>query len=203
MYKVIFLQAFHGFFHTSYLLPCSRSGFNPSCHLTRGGVTTTSSGINVFIKWTKTLQRVTHFIPLASIQGSPLCPLQAITYLNQAYPVPQDSPMHSFTRASLSYLPRLRSEPLYPHWIPRNTDSTLLEELELPWLSAAICQSSLSKPTAYMVVGCSLFLSGPSTIPHNSYHYYVRNVLIPPLIFGFGQILCFYLFYVRVSIFMS
>ena len=98
IYKGLFLLAFHGFFRISNLLPKTRASFQASRHLTRGDVSIASPGITVFIKWTKTLQanKDTRLIPLAAIPGSPLCPLQAIMHINQAYPVPDHSPMFSY-----------------------------------------------------------------------------------------------------------
>ena len=73
MYKGLFLLAFHGFFRISNLLPKSKSEFKPDRHLTRGDIYISNAGINLFLKWSKTMQasRDTRLIPLASVQGSP------------------------------------------------------------------------------------------------------------------------------------
>ena len=98
MYKGLFLLAFHGFFRISNLLPKSKSKNETNRHLTRGDVSISSSGITVFLKWSKTMQasRDTRLIPLAAVPGSPLCPLQAFLQIQQAYPVPSQSPMFSY-----------------------------------------------------------------------------------------------------------
>lgn len=87
IYSGIFLLAFHCFFRISSLLPKS------NCHLTRGDMSISSTGLHVFFKWSKTMQasRDTRLIPLAAVPGSPLCPLQAIIY-----PAPQHCPMFSY-----------------------------------------------------------------------------------------------------------
>ena len=79
MYKALFLLAFHGFLRISNLLPTSQTSNQTHRHLTRGDVSITHPGVKVFIKWSKTLQanRDTRILPLASIPGSPLCPMQA------------------------------------------------------------------------------------------------------------------------------
>ena len=100
MYKAIFLLAFHGFLRISNLVPLSHRAFDPTRHLTREDVSITNIGISIFIKWSKTFQasRDTRLLPLASIPGSPLCPLQAYLGLTHAYPVPRRAPMFSFMR---------------------------------------------------------------------------------------------------------
>ena len=42
--------------------------------------------------------RDTRLIPLASVPGSPLCPLQAVLQIQQAYPVPDRAPMFSYMK---------------------------------------------------------------------------------------------------------
>ena len=111
LYTAVFLLAFHGFFRISNLLPLTGTAFQPSSHLTRGDVSITTTGVTVFIKWTKTLQasRNTHHIPLASIPGSPLCPRQAIISLCNAYPVYSQAPMFSYMcKGKLTILTQLQ-----------------------------------------------------------------------------------------------
>ena len=100
MYKGLFLLAFHGFFHISNLLPKSKSEFYSDRHLTRDDISISTTGLNVFLKWSKTMQasRDTRLIPLATVSGSPLCPLQAFLQIQQAYPVPDHAPMFSYNQ---------------------------------------------------------------------------------------------------------
>ena len=98
MYKALFLLAFHGFLRISNLLPTSQTSNQTHRHLTRGDVSITHPGVKVFIKWSKTLQanRDTRILPLASIPGSPLCPMQAVNHINQTYPVSKHCPFFSY-----------------------------------------------------------------------------------------------------------
>ena len=99
LYTAASLLAFYGFFRISNLLPLTSKAFQPSNHLTRGDVSITSTGVTVFIKWTKTLQasRDTRLIPLASIPGSP----SVYSYLNpQLYPTTLTTTMSAFLKSN-------------------------------------------------------------------------------------------------------
>ena len=73
MNKGLFLLAFHVFFRISFL-PKSKSEFQSDRHITRGDISISNTGLNVFLKWSKTMQasRDTRLIPLAAVPGSPL-----------------------------------------------------------------------------------------------------------------------------------
>ena len=151
MYKGLFLLAFHGFSRISNLLPKTKSSFQATHHLTRGDVSITSPGITIFIKWSKTLQanKDTRLIPLAAIPGSPLCPLQAIMQINQAYPVSDHSPMFSYmdkgklVNISQSQARQVLSEVLASLGLnPRNYGSHTIRRSGAYWYSASILLSS-------------------------------------------------------------
>ena len=101
MYKGLFLLAFHGFLRISNLLPKSKSDFQSDRHLTRGDIYISSMGLNMFLKGSKTMQasKDTRLIPLAAVQGSPLCPMQAFMHIQQAHPVPDLLPMFSYIQS--------------------------------------------------------------------------------------------------------
>ena len=80
MFWAASLTAFFGFFRKSNLFPPSNAKFDPEKHLTRADFTLFSWGIQVTIKWTKTIQYKdrTLFTPLPRLPGHPLCPVEAI-----------------------------------------------------------------------------------------------------------------------------
>lgn len=79
----------------SNFLPTFQWTFQRLCHLTRGEIT--SSPQEFVLKWTKTLQatNTNWLIPLASVPGTPLCPLQAVHTLC-VKPLLSNSPMFAY-----------------------------------------------------------------------------------------------------------
>ena len=76
----ICLCAFYAMLRRSNVMPHSLSSFNPAQHLRRKDLVFDQNGLHLYIRWTKTIQfreRTLH-IPLPRIQGSPLCPSQAV-----------------------------------------------------------------------------------------------------------------------------
>jgi hypothetical protein len=67
-------------------------------HISRGDVIITPLGLQVHIKWSKTLQsyRQSAIINLPNVQGSPLSPVAAYQALLKHYPVPSKSPLLSY-----------------------------------------------------------------------------------------------------------
>jgi hypothetical protein len=74
-----FLFGFYLCARKSNLVIPSPSKFDPTKHLCRADIVTTPTGINVLIKWSKTIQAGERFlvIPLLPIPHSPLCPVNA------------------------------------------------------------------------------------------------------------------------------
>lgn len=77
------LVAFFCMLRSSNLVPKSRHGFDPDKQLCRGDFLYGDGCMVVKIRWSKTIQfanRV-YYLPLVSIQDSPLCPVQAVLQL--------------------------------------------------------------------------------------------------------------------------
>jgi integrase len=97
-FRVSILLAFIGMLRISNIACISLNSFDLLRHIARGDVTITPTGLQVHIKWSKTLQsyRQSAIINLPNIQGSPLCPVAAYQALLQNYPVPLSSPLLSY-----------------------------------------------------------------------------------------------------------
>ena len=74
-----FAFGFAGFFRQSNMLPPTIRAFDASRHFTRDDVRLTHDGLEVRVKWTKTLQKYKEataiFLPY--IKGRPICPVTA------------------------------------------------------------------------------------------------------------------------------
>ena len=80
IFKAAILLAFFSFLRISNLVPHSNSGYNPLKHLSRGDLIFAPLGINILIKWSKTLQNKdkVKVIKVPSLGKSPLCPVAAV-----------------------------------------------------------------------------------------------------------------------------
>lgn len=95
------LTLFFGLLRRANVLPQSRNKFNTDKHLRRQDITFHSWGVNVCIRWTKTLQfneRQLN-IPLPRNHKSPLCPVQAIFHAFKCTPTAsQNGPAFCITQ---------------------------------------------------------------------------------------------------------
>lgn len=93
----LFLHAFFLMFRKSNLVPDSISSFDNKKQLTRGDITFHTENVLLFkVRWSKTIQfgerEVT--IPLVSIPGSPLCPVQAFLQMTSLVKAEKDNPAY-------------------------------------------------------------------------------------------------------------
>ena len=72
--------AFIGLFRQSNLAPPTERAFDPTRHFTRGDVTRVPGGVEVVVKWTKTIQKAQDAptIMLPRIPGRAFCPVMAL-----------------------------------------------------------------------------------------------------------------------------
>ena len=98
----LFLLAFFSFLCRSNLTVPSLSAFSPAKNFTRDDLKLTAAGTILRIRWSKTLQYQdrTFFIPIPSIPGSDLCPIQAIRQYLQMVPVPPAAPFFCLAKKS-------------------------------------------------------------------------------------------------------
>lgn len=90
----LFTIAFFSFLRKSNLTVESSHLFDPTIHLTRQDIKFTTAGALLRIKWSKTIQNKERrlYIPLPSIPGSELCPIQATRDYLSKVPAPENSP---------------------------------------------------------------------------------------------------------------
>ncbi len=95
LYKSLFLLPFFGFFCISNLVPRTSIAFDATRNLARGDVILAKPGLQVLLKWSKTLQTCNVFktVPLGTIPNSILCPVSTISAYIQSYPVSSNYPM--------------------------------------------------------------------------------------------------------------
>ena len=90
----LFLFAFFLMLRKSNLVPESIKAMDLSKILCRGDVAVLSKSLLVHIKWSKTIQfgQRTLTLPLVSIPGSPLCPVQAFKQMSACIPASASDP---------------------------------------------------------------------------------------------------------------
>ena len=93
--KAAILLAFFSFLRISNLVPHSISGYDPMKHLSRGDIIFGPPGINLLVKWSKTLQNrdKVKVIKVPALVKSPLCPVIAIKHLLATTPGSNNSPL--------------------------------------------------------------------------------------------------------------
>ena len=98
MYRSIFLIAFFGFLRISNCVPRSGRSFDLLRQLARGDILVTHPGLQIVVKWSKTIQKCNTFktIPIGTIPGSPLCPVSAFLAYTRRFPARDNHPMFYF-----------------------------------------------------------------------------------------------------------
>jgi hypothetical protein len=98
IYRASFFLAFLAMLRLSNLAPSSAHSFDPLRHLRRFDVSLMGSCLFIHLRWSKTLQRYNQsaHIPLFSIPGSILCPVQAFILLQRYFPVRPADPCLSY-----------------------------------------------------------------------------------------------------------
>lgn len=101
------LFLFFTFFRKSNVLPMSASKFDPDCQITRGSISCSQNVMLVKVWWSKTIQYKQRelSIPICSIPGSILCPVQAFIRLSSMIPVSVNSPPFSYVNSSGACVP--------------------------------------------------------------------------------------------------
>ena len=95
VFKAVYLLAYFSFLRISNLVSHSIASFSPLRQLTRGDVSSTSKGLQILIKWTKTLQTQdkAKYINVPRLAGSPICPVAAIKFILQVLPGDRNAPL--------------------------------------------------------------------------------------------------------------
>ena len=102
-----FLFAFFLCARKSNIIVPSLAKFDPQKHLCRSDVTLTPLGLNVLIRWSKTIQAGERFliIPLLPIPNSPLCPVKAYRTMLRFIPAEESGPAFVYRTKSASPAP--------------------------------------------------------------------------------------------------
>ena len=84
-----------GFLRISNCVPRSGRSFDLFRQLARGDIILTQPGLQIVVKWTKTIQNCNTFrtIPIGTIPGSPLCPIAAYLAYTSRFPARDNHPM--------------------------------------------------------------------------------------------------------------
>ena len=95
VFKSLYLTAFFSFLRISNMVLQTVAAFSPLEQLTRGDVFFAPPGVHLLIKWSKTMQMrdSVRLLKLPLLQGSPLCPVQALKNLLLLSPGNQDTPL--------------------------------------------------------------------------------------------------------------
>lgn len=96
--KCVFLFAFFGFLRISNVVPSAAAKFDRTRHLCGGDVFTTTTGLDIIIKWSKTRQTRFggHTITLPRLPGHPLCPVAAYRDMTRVVPTGANKPLFRF-----------------------------------------------------------------------------------------------------------
>ena len=116
--KAAILLAFFSFLRISNLVPHSIAGYDPLKHLSQADLIFAPPGINVIVKWSKTLQNrdKVKVIKVPSLGKSPLCPVSAVKHLLAITPGSDNSPLFQIK--------------CYDKWVPL-TDTRLRKFLSI------------------------------------------------------------------------
>ena len=79
----------------SNIAPHSRFKFDKNRHILRQDIIFAEPGAHVLLKWTKTLQESNthHFVQIAALSNSVICPVKALTNLMASRNISTDSPL--------------------------------------------------------------------------------------------------------------
>ena len=106
IYKALYLVAFFSFLRVSNLLPHSTQSFSPIQQLAQGDLIFAPPGVNIIIKWTKTLQNrdKVKILKLPSLGSNPLCPVRALKNVLLLVPKGPNLPVFQ-VKNTLKWLP--------------------------------------------------------------------------------------------------
>ena len=95
VFKALYTMSFFSFLRLSNLLPHSIKTFDVSRQLCIGDMYFSQQGATILIKWSKTIQnrQDIRMIVISLLQGSPLCPVQAVREMLSLYPHHDNAPL--------------------------------------------------------------------------------------------------------------
>ena len=106
VFKAVYTVAYFSFLRLSNLVPHSVKLFSPLYHLARADIIFASPGMQIIIKWTKTLQSrdVFKILKIPSLGLNPICPVKAVKNLLAVTPGHRNDPLFQY-KGSKGWLP--------------------------------------------------------------------------------------------------
>ena len=106
VFKAVYTLAYFSFLRLSNLLPHTTAQFSPLYHLARADIIFAHPGIQVLIKWSKTLQarNVVKILKIPHLGSNPICPVTAIKNLLAITPGNNNSSLFQY-KTSKGWVP--------------------------------------------------------------------------------------------------
>ena len=98
VFKAVYTIAYFSFLRLSNLVPHSIASFPPLYHLARADIIFAPPGIQIIVKWTKTLQsrNAIKILKIPSLGANPICPFNAVRNLLQITPGSRNDPLFQY-----------------------------------------------------------------------------------------------------------
>jgi integrase len=115
MYRLAIILGFMGMLRISNVVQISLQQFDNNKHLTRGDLKITAKGIQILLKWAKTMQtyRQGAVVVLPYIHGSLMCPVNALNALNKQFPIHHNKPLFAYmVQGKVKYVSRSKIQNL-------------------------------------------------------------------------------------------
>ena len=98
VFKAVYSIAYFSFLRISNLVPHSITTFSPLYHLARADIIFAPPGLQIIVKWTKTLQSrdAIKILKIPSLGSNPICPVNAVKNLLQITPGSRNDPLFQY-----------------------------------------------------------------------------------------------------------
>ena len=98
VFKAVYTLAFFSFLRLSNLVPHSVKKISPLYHLARADIIFAKPGLQVIVKWTKTIQdrKSVKILKIPALGSNPICPVTAIKNLLKITPGSNNSPLFQY-----------------------------------------------------------------------------------------------------------
>ena len=111
VFKAVYTITYFSFVRLSNLVPHTVKSYSPLYHLARGDIIFAPHGLQILIKWSKTLQsrNVVKILKIPSLGKNPICPVQAIKNLLAITPGTGNHPLFQY-KTPTGWLPLTSSK---------------------------------------------------------------------------------------------
>ena len=106
VFKAVYTLAYFSFLRLSNLVPHTSAQFSPLYHLARADIIFAHPGMQVIIKWSKTIQtrNVVKILKIPQLGSNPICPVKATKNLMAITPGSNNHPLFQF-KSSKGWVP--------------------------------------------------------------------------------------------------